>query len=174
LQIPKLRGDERMNPMEWLTRHIPGFADLEPEEREAIMHFTLLWSLFEARALNRAASSGAIDALARRLVRDRRVDAEGFAEPLVYFRNRYFQKGIPTHHYNFLNLRRNDQPDLVRAVLGGNNETFADYLSVLLIVVYRLRNNLFHGEKWVYGLRAQRANFEHVNKILMSTLALYV
>ena len=159
-----------MNPIDWLNQHVPGFAELTLEEREAIEHFTLLWSLFEARALNFDASCRAIDALARQWIADNWVDFDVFAEPLAYFQDRYFENGVPTRHFEFLNLRPNDQPNRVRAVLSRNNQTPADCLSALLIVVYRLRNNLFHGEKWVYGLRDQRTNFEHASEVLMRAL----
>jgi hypothetical protein len=34
-----------------------------------------------------------------------------------------------------------------------------------------LRNNLFHGVKWAYGIRDQRSNFEHANQALMAAIA---
>ena len=40
----------------------------------------------------------------------------------------------------------------------------------LLMIVWRLRNNLFHGAKWAYGLRDQRENFTHANSVLMRLL----
>ena len=61
-----------MNPIEWLNQRILGFADLAPEERQAIEHFTLLWSLFEAECLNNAASSANIDDLIRQWVDGKR------------------------------------------------------------------------------------------------------
>ncbi|MET4218881.1 hypothetical protein ABIB00_004102 [Bradyrhizobium sp. LB14.3] len=33
-----------------------------------------------------------------------------------------------------------------------------------------MRNNLFHGAKWAYGLRDQRENFTHANNVLMRLL----
>ena len=42
----------------------------------------------------------------------------------------------------------------------------------LLIVVYRLRNNLFHGLKWAYAIRGQHANFGNANTALARALEL--
>jgi hypothetical protein len=39
--------------MQWLLAKAPGFGDLTGEERSAIVDFSLLWSLFEARILQR-------------------------------------------------------------------------------------------------------------------------
>jgi len=44
-------------------------------------------------------------------------------------------------------------------------------VAALLIVVYRLRNNLFHGEKWAYEMKDQRSNFEQANEVLMKAMA---
>ena len=56
-----------MNPIQWLEQTVPGFSDLPTEDREAIFHFALLWSLFEAKALHSHASANAILALAHEL-----------------------------------------------------------------------------------------------------------
>jgi hypothetical protein len=39
-----------------------------------------------------------------------------------------------------------------------------------LMIVGRLRNDLFHGKKWAYELRDQRENFTHANGVLMRIL----
>ena len=44
--------------------------------------------------------------------------------------------------------------------------------TVILIIVYRIRNNLFHGEKWSYGLQGQLNNFKHANEALMKAIEL--
>jgi hypothetical protein len=38
------------------------------------------------------------------------------------------------------------------------------------MIVLRLRNNLFHGAKWAYGIADQRENFQHANAALMRLL----
>ena len=40
----------------------------------------------------------------------------------------------------------------------------------MLIIVWRFRNNLFHGEKWAYQLQGQLSNFTHANAVLMRLL----
>lgn len=49
-----------MNVAAWLHQNAPGFRDLSGEERNAIMHFSLLWSLFEADALKTNGNVNAI------------------------------------------------------------------------------------------------------------------
>jgi hypothetical protein len=68
-----------------------------------------------------------------------------------------------TVYFGGLHLRRNDKSALVRAVLNKENTNPADSVAALLIVVLRLRNNLFHGVKWAYEIREQLGNFTNAN-----------
>jgi hypothetical protein len=161
-----------MHPIEWLTDHVPGFNNLSNHERHAIMHFSLLWSLFEANALNGSASAKAISALVRQWGGDGRLDAAAFEEHLAYFKDRYFAEGAFNHRFEKLYLRPNDMPNIVKAVLSGQRVGEADTITALLIIVYRLRNNFFHGRKWAYNLHGQFGNFSHANAVLMHALEL--
>lgn len=40
-----------------------------------------------------------------------------------------------------------------------------------LYIIYRMRNNLFHGEKWAYDLRGQEQNFRLALNILDSIVS---
>jgi hypothetical protein len=157
-----------MNPTEWLEQTVWGFSDLPDEDRNAIFEFSLLWSLFEAKALNTRASAHAIHELVQKRMAQNGLNIHDFEPSLRYFRERYFVEGAATSHFNDLHLRENDNPELVRQVLRGANDNPADSVAALLIVIYRLRNNLFHGLKWAYGIRNQRANFENANAALMT------
>ncbi|WP_319586763.1 hypothetical protein [uncultured Desulfobulbus sp.] len=161
-----------MNPIQWLEQNAPGFKALSEKERAAITHFALLWSFFEARALSTRGSSRAILALIHDWSAQGRLRTEPFAESLLYFQQRYYVNGAETHHLAGLNLRPNDCRDLVHAVLKGENSNPADRIAVLLIVVYRLRNNLFHGAKWAYEIQGQLDNFTHANVTLMNALSI--
>ncbi|MGI6855160.1 hypothetical protein [Mesorhizobium sp. 1B3] len=69
-----------------------------------------------------------------------------------------------------LKLRPADHLDLVRSVLDGSNNDPHDRLLTVLMIVWRFRNNFFHGEKWAYRLQGQLQNFTHANAILMRLL----
>lgn len=134
------------------------------------MHFSLLWSFFEAEALQTNASAQSILMLSHEWVRTDRLKIAYYAQNLAYFKNRYFKNGEPTEHFGGLKLRQNDSPALVSAVLKGDNINVADNVAALLIVVFRLRNNLFHGVKWAYEIRDQLNNFTNANTVLMAAL----
>jgi hypothetical protein len=79
--------------------------------------------------------------------------------------------GKETPHFESLRLRPRDEPELVLAVLNRTNEDIVDKVFALFMVVYRLRNNLFHGYKWAYRLRDQKSNFENASRVLMVALS---
>jgi hypothetical protein len=155
---------------EWLAKRAPGFADLLAEERNAIFEFAFLWSLFEAKVMDERAQADRIRDKIDVWAEVGKLYADQFQGELSYFRDRYFANGELTHHFPFLNLRNGDHPELVQAVIEGTNTDPRDRMLALLMIVWRLRNNLFHGAKWAYGLRGQLENFKHANSVLMRLL----
>ena len=106
-----------MNPIDWLCAKAPGFEALSQEERDAIMHFALLWSLFEAAVLNTHACSISIVETAKRWEGEGQLKAELFGDCLTYFRNRHFQNNEFTEH--FAGLRANGRFPNVADGTGG-------------------------------------------------------
>lgn len=155
---------------QWLEARAPGFLNLPDPDRRAIFDFAFLWSLFEAQIMANFAGADRIRERIDAWALDGTLEAELYDEELAYFRNRYFADGALTYHFPHLNLRPADHPALVRAVIEGTNETPRDRMLALLMIVWRLRNNLFHGAKWAYELRDQRENFRHANGVLMRIL----
>jgi hypothetical protein len=97
---------------------------------------------------------------------------EQFQEHIDHFQSRYYQNNQFTFHFPHLRLRQNDNPNLARSVLRKQNTNIGDMIAALLIIVYRLRNNLFHGNKWAYEIRDQRDNFNHANSLLILAMDL--
>jgi hypothetical protein len=159
-----------MNTIDWLCQHAPGFQELPEPDRQAIMQFSLIWSFFEAKELNTKASASTIEALVQSWSTSGQLNIEPFSPPLAYFRNRYFQNGKQTSYFEGLELRDNKQLRMVTAVLSGENNDPVPCVTALFIVVYRLRNNLFHGTKWAYGIKDQLSNFTHASLTLMAAL----
>lgn len=156
--------------MQWLLARAPGFQVLPEQDRAAIFNFTFLWSLFEAQIMGRFARANLIRAKVDEWRAAGTLDADQYEAELSYFRQRYFDNGTFTYHFLHLKLRPADQPDLVRSVLDGSNNDSHDRLLTVLMIVWRFRNNLFHGEKWAYRLQGQLQNFTHANAILMRLL----
>lgn len=158
--------------MALLEKVAPGHCQLKLDEQIAILRFLLLWSLFEKEVLNLRGNAQTIVKAAKQWAENELLTEEIFESQIYYFRNRYYHHGEYTEHFKNLNLRPRDCPQLVKKVLR-NLDTNPDEVSAaVLIIVYRIRNNLFHGEKWSYGLHGQLDNFNHANAALMKAIKL--
>ena len=136
------------------------------------MHFSLLWSLFEGEALNTAASVNMIEQAVQRWSGAGVLSPQTFAAEVGYFKERYYSNGAFTYRFDHLHLERSGNPQVVRNFLSGQDAAPASAASTLLIIVFRYRNNLFHGEKWAYQLQEQEQNFSHANDVLMRAIEL--
>lgn len=162
-----------MDPTTFLMQYVPGYADLGKPERDAISHFTLLWSAMEGRVLQTNANPTSLVDAVKAMAQNGQLDVEAYQGSLAYFRDRYFQDGAFTYHFDQLLFRSRDRRPLVEAVLCGKENDPVSVLCALLLVVYRLRNNLFHGAKWAYGIKGQQANFTHGAEVLMRVLEVH-
>ena len=70
-------------------------------------------------------------------------------------------------------FRANDHRPLVEMVISGQSNDDCEILSAILIIVLRLRNNLFHGNKWSNGIQGQLENFRNSNNVLMAVMTLH-
>ncbi len=156
--------------IDWLRAKVHGFNQLSTEELSAISDFSLLWSLLEARILNSDGSARAICDVVDAWTTAGTLDASLLDPELSYFRQRYFANGAVTDHYEHLGLPKNDLGAMVRAVIDGSNNDPRDRVAAVLIIVFRYRNNLFHGVKWQYKLGDQLGNFTTANAVLMKVL----
>jgi hypothetical protein len=156
--------------MEWLKTKAPGFNQLSEEELSAIADFTLLWTLFECRILNNRGNAKKICEAVEAWPNSETSDAIEFDAELQYFRNRYFANGTFTEHYGQLKFRPPDKEELVNAVISGKDADPVHILQAALIIVFRYRNNFFHGLKWQYELKGQLENFSNANSILKKVL----
>ncbi len=154
----------------WVVEHVPGFAQLSQSERDVIAEFALLWPIFEARILSTQGSAKGISDAVKSWELEGTLDTPSYDKELAYFQSRYVANGEVTQQFEGLKLRANDQPALVRAVLDGSNVSAQNRLTVVLIIVLRYRNNLFHGVKWQYQLADQFDNFTNANSVLRRVL----
>ncbi|MEH6662935.1 MAG: hypothetical protein V7679_14915 [Parasphingorhabdus sp.] len=160
----------------WLKLQAGGYTNLSADERQAIHDFSLLWSLFEARVLNNNANIPRIrQRVAEAANLGAEIDAAALQESLAYFSARYYTNGNFNHHFEQLRFQngQNGGRAEAEAVLNGTQTTAPEVLTALLAIIYRLRNNLFHGEKWTYCFKDQLDNFTHASLVLMRTIEIF-
>ncbi len=166
-----------IDPTTWLADQVPHYHTLPDDSKKAITDFCLLWGLFEGRCLNERASIGQIERFVAGIADDLEEDGQFLDAPLEYFQHRYIEPGVGfthriTHRFQHLNFRIGDRQPFVEAVLLGLQADKSAVLTALLIIVYRFRNNLFHGPKWRYELGEQVDNFSTANGLLMRAMDL--
>ena len=158
-----------MISIEEIENIAPGVAHLSKSEHDVLYRFTLLWTLFEAQALDNEGSVRKITSVVNE-IEPQVIKESWFNEQLHYFMNRYIENGKTNYRFEHLHLRKNDNRELVELVLLGKTEDIVDQLIVCLTLVFRFRNNFFHGIKWAYGLQEQFENFEQAVRLLKTCL----
>lgn len=137
-----------------------GYENLSEPERKAISNFALIWSLFEAQLLEENASSKKIVEKSAEWMEADGLDEAYVEDKLNYFKARYVEAGDFNYRFDHLHFRANDNDQLVKAVLLGQEVELKNKLACCLIIVLRFRNNYFHGIKWAYQFQDQKDNFE--------------
>lgn len=131
------------------------------EGLDELKNFTLLWNIYENIVFD---CEFTLDKLESN-INSRELNFKLFQKPFQYFRARYTKGGQINSLFDKLTFRQNDRKEFVKNVLtqcsSNNNKIFA-----LGIIVYRLRNNLFHGIKDYRNLDGQIENFIHANKYI--------
>ncbi|WP_149086504.1 hypothetical protein [Pseudomonas prosekii] len=159
-----------MQDLNGMERFAPGLATLSREDLAGLIVFTILWTLFEAQALSTNAALGRIVELAERWGRDGHLESRWHMPVFHYFKARYVENGQPTQHFENLFFHDEKSRAHTLATLGGNADGNAECLSASLLIVYRFRNDFFHGMKWAYDMKGQRDNFEHSSQLLVGAL----
>lgn len=159
----------------WLQDNAQGFDRLSDTEKQSIMHFTFLWSLFEAKVCHKNCNLGQINNSVLNWVQLGCLRINDFKTNHEYFKNRYTtEDGTLNVKFDALRWGRTEvQDDVILTLLKTEDELQGKDLISLLAIVYRLRNNLFHGEKWQYELSDQLENFNHANDILIKCLSIH-
>jgi len=151
------------NVIQWISETIINEDSdrIEANDIDEIRDFALLWNLFEALCCDKFAKMQKINSLI-----DSKIDLfeeTKYQNIFDYFYNRYKND---TTKFNALKLRNGDK-ELVRKVLDNTYIDKNNKLKFIMAIIYRYRNNLFHGEKNMRYIRLQKENFEKTNKFLM-------
>jgi len=167
---------EQYNEIEWLTGFLNGAGDLKAEGLDRVKNFLLLWNLFEDAGMQQDANIPKLKVLADYIHAINPLKADEFKPYVDYFSNRYFNPdGKNTYTLDGLKFRPNASDQAakaeVEAVLTGKEQSPDMILKALLMILYRFRNNLFHGEKQLVNIDGQVDNFIVANSILKVTLS---
>ncbi|AMO36446.1 hypothetical protein AC731_005555 [Thauera humireducens] len=85
---------------------------------------------------------------------------------LAFWTFRYREPEGFSARFADLRFRANDQREVVEGVLLGTHGGLNEKLLSLMVIVYRLRNNLFHGLKTIDMLNKQVQNLDTASRCL--------
>lgn len=159
-----------VDPLVWLQRRVG--VDILPERAfNAAMKFALLWMYFEGKACEAEANPKKLREFAKDLYA-RKLDAlqNRLDGPLEYFKSRYGD--VQSDPKKF--MKRLGKPGRINAkdqdaIISALSKTSIDEVDKaigLLLICYRIRNNLFHGSKEIHALQQQEDLFDQVGCIL--------
>lgn len=166
---------EKFDEIDWLTGFLLNTNQLKDEGLERVRNFVFLWNLFEDSAMQRDATIEKMKRLVDQINNISPLDAAELSEFVDYFAQRYFDPtGQSPYSLDGLKFRAsaNDQAAKadIEAVLRKNELNADMILKALLIITYRFRNNLFHGEKQLVAIDEQVSNFIVANSIIKLVL----
>ncbi|MGA2623765.1 MAG: hypothetical protein ABSF91_07930 [Bacteroidota bacterium] len=160
--------------IKWINRYFDKKESLKSDKIRNVTNFVLMWNIFEDLTCSRKASVESIRALIDSLSKMNALgSSDSYEEYLSYFRRRYLTNGGTNDLFDKLHFRKNEGEEkrLVESVLlEAGQPTPEDTVKALMLVVYRFRNNLFHGEKDISKIELQNENFMKANMLLAHIL----
>ncbi len=156
----------------WIASNTVGGTELSTEAQQAVAAFTTMWNFFESTLCDNRASVAAFERVAGRLDKSRvsQPTRQVLDSCLAFWRFRYKTPEGFAHRFEGLNFRPNDRRSHVEAVLNCSATELHDKLLAQMIIVYRLRNNLFHGIKTLDMLNDQVQNLSTASRCLAAIL----
>ena len=149
----------------WLSYKLENTRLDDGDTYTAIADFCVMWAVFEGTEL--ADADSAVDELfnvARRLVKDN-ID---FSDELAFWSDRYIEEGKTNKSFDKLGFTHEPHIKLVSDVLLRNQTDVLKVAHAILLIVYRLRNNLFHGNKDITQIHNQVTNLNMASKALIN------
>ncbi|MGA9047109.1 hypothetical protein [Sulfuricurvum sp.] len=158
-----------MSVLKWIKeRYI--YPEFDGRKIRNILHFSLVWNIFERECCQcNAQINTHSNQIALALQSDTIPSLE---KTWYYFQNRYVANAQTTEVFNSFEFN-SGRRELVSAILRSQSPSQAEKTEALLRIIFRLRNNLMHGDKEPNMFYEQDINFKHANAFLMDICNLY-
>lgn len=151
----------------WLIAHSQHAGAVTEPAWNTVADFSILWQLFEAKLCDSRARNNKLKAIADSYAG--RPFGVSLDEAFAYWKARYTLLGNTTWHFDDL-FGGHDGREVVATALLADTPHAATRLEALLLIVLRLRNNLFHGGKEIETFNDQKDNLDHATAVLIQVL----
>jgi hypothetical protein len=156
---------------QWLRRNIETMTTFSDEIYTSISDFSIMWAIFEGTQLKDLEEDKAVvdelEDIAKRV--SQCIASLDYARS--YWAQRYIDaNGQAKDKFEKLGFSHKPHSDFVLRVLNGQSANAVEYVHALLLIVYRLRNNLFHGEKDMTKVNGQVENLTYAALVLKDVI----
>jgi len=168
---------EKFDVFCWLKGYFPS-DEISEGDIPDVLNFSLMWNLFESRVCEKLKDDSPnrfVEKMERFIKEFPNMNSVVNENPntLCYFQERYLNDGEFNVKFNYLSIDNPKWKELVQSVLKKEKVESSFVLLALLIIIYRLRCNFFHGVKPIRELKEQDINFKVANIFLSKILDLY-
>ncbi|MCL2413643.1 MAG: hypothetical protein FWC94_00100 [Bacteroidales bacterium] len=155
-----------MTSTEWINQRFE--VALTDDDIANVKDFVLYWNVFEHTVCKKNFSIWKVE----KIFKKKRFDETNFQFSIKYFRNRYVTNGKLNDTFFLLKFREEEKhwQNFVEQVLLEKQNCKNNIILASMIIIYRFRNNLFHGEKEMTAIDTQKENFETANRFLQTIL----
>ncbi len=154
---------------QWINKHYQ--SNLKDSDYNHVKDFLLLWNLLENDIFANNFAIPTAELKIDSFIIAGRISEIEINKLFGYFQNKYTEDGIRMSGlFNNLMFRGRDRMEFVENMLLSNNSTLNEKTLAIMIIVWRYRNNLFHGLKDITRINYQKNNFLRANKFLMLML----
>lgn len=143
------------------------------ESYQTVSKFTMLWAIYEGRLFGADYANSKMT----EYVKNGKIRLASFVAPWLYFRERYLKNETEANDtFSQLSFRTNPKTGVsrdenrLREIITSGTEEEKEITEAILLIIHRLRNNLFHGIKKVASYNLQRENLERANGVLEDIL----
>jgi hypothetical protein len=134
---------------------------------QTVQQFTLLWMIYEGRVFGTKYKNATL----QELVTDGVIKLKDLEKPWDYFSSRYMVDDATLNDtFDQLSFESKKDESRLREILTSGTTDQKERTVAILLIVHRLRNNLFHGIKKMASLNLQRENLAMANNVLEDIL----
>lgn len=151
--------------IEWLNYYFER-KDIDENQLKPILHFSLLWNLFENTYFTDKEHLSPQKLLELSEISEEKLDDDKLNLTFIFFKQRYVNKNQINDRFSLLQIHRQNI-DFCKKILLDDNPTKVEKVKFLFLVIHRFRNNLFHGRKNPRTLNIYEDAFKQINKYLM-------
>lgn len=159
-----------LDTVAWIQNHA-GLDQGDIETLQPVLWFALLWNIFEVEICDRSASMKNIEVCAKKIIDSKNLIWNDFEEIWIRLKEILPQNVNNLSYYLLSNTispstRELECVEELHQSLESDKPISPSILHGMLFVAYRIRNNLFHGEKCITSLPRQLELFRTLNMLI--------